>query len=418
MKKKNYNSFKLLKTISYVRICGSKEEKECAKFIFDYCQSRGVNVCYEEFEIDKFDIQKVSLLANGKEIECSGYGMSGSTDEKGLTAPFKYIENGNDEVSNDIEGKIVLVDGRMTYKIYKSLIDNKALGFICTSGSVYDNKKDSDLPYGQLRARHYDLGKIPGVVIRAKDAHNLVLQNPSDITLTIIQNEGKKKSQNVVATIPGKSKKIIGFSAHYDSVEFSSGAYDNATGSTAIIELMEYYIANPHDRTLKFIWFGSEEVGLLGSKHYVEKHKDELVDFDFLINIDMIGVVLGYDIACCSAENELVSYINYLGKINGFPIKAKQGVYSSDSTSFADYGVPALSFARLTTGSGAQIHSRKDVIDFLDEKNYYKTCGFIKLFSDSLVNAINFPVSKTIPENVKKDLDKYNGRDEEKKENK
>ena len=416
MKKKNYGSFKTLKQISYERISGSIEEKKCAQFIFDYCQNKGVEVCIEDFEVDYFDIKKVSLAYNGKEIECNGYGMSGSTPEKGITAPFKYIENGNDEVLNDLEGKIVLLDGRIMYKLYKTLIEKKVVGFICTSGTVYDNKKDTDLPYGQLRPRHFENGVIPGVVIRAKDAHNLVLSNPKEITLTIVQEEGKRTSQNVIATIPGNSTNIIGFSAHYDSVQFSTGAYDNGTGSTAVIELMEYYLNNPHERTLKFMWFGSEEVGLLGSKAYIEKHKEELKNFDFLINIDMIGVVLGYDIACCSAEGDLVSYINYLGKINGFPIKARQGVYSSDSTPFADAGVPSLSFARLSSPGGAQIHTRKDVIDFLDEKNYYKTCEFMELFSDSFVNAVNFPVSKDMPDAVKKDLDKYSGRDEEKKE--
>ena len=416
MKKKNYNSFKLLKAISFERIGGSSDERKCAELLFNYCKERNIDVVYEEFEIDKYEISKASLLVDGKEIECTGYGMSGSTGTKGLTAPFKYIEKGDDESLFDVAGKIVLIEGRMPYVTYKKLIEKRALGFICTSGTVYDSKKDTDLDCGSLRPRHYSNGKIPGVMIRSKDAHNLVSLNPKEVTLTLIQEEGKTNSLNVIATIPGNSDKTIGFSAHYDSVKFSSGAYDNATGSTTVIEMLEYYLDNPHERTLKFMWFGSEEMGLLGSKAYVEKHKKELINYDFIINIDMIGVVLGYDIACCSAETDLVSYINYLGKINGFPIKANQGVYSSDSTPFADCGIPSLSFARLSTPAGARIHTRKDVIDFLDEKNYYNTCSFIKVFSDTIVNAVNTPVSRVIPDSVKKDLDKYMGRDEEKKE--
>ena len=117
---------------------------------------------------------------------------------------------------------------------------------------------------------------------------------------------------------------------------------------------------------------------------------------------------MGYDIAVCTAEASLVDYINYLGKEVGFPIKSSQGVYSSDSTPFADAGVPAMSFARLSTAGGAEIHSRKDLTKFLDAKNYYKTCRFMIEFSNRIVNSIVMPIPRTIPENMKLELDYYN----------
>ena len=55
-------------------------------------------------------------------------------------------------------------------------------------------------------------------------------------------------------------------------------------------------------------------MGLLGSKAYVEKHKEELEKYELNINLDMTAVVLGYDIARCTTEMGLVNYINYLGK--------------------------------------------------------------------------------------------------------
>ena len=61
-------------------------------------------------------------------------------------------------------------------------------------------------------------------------------------------------------------------------------------------------------------------MGLLGAKAYCETHKDELKSHKLCINVDMTGVVLGKDIACCSSEESLVSYINYLGKEVGFNI--------------------------------------------------------------------------------------------------
>jgi hypothetical protein len=128
----------------------------------------------------------------------------------------------------------------------------------------------------------------------------------------------------------------------------------------------------------------------------------------------MIGVTLGNDIACSTCDNSVVNYIKYLSCETGFAIEARQGVYSSDSTTFADNGVPGLSFARIAPRDGAQIHSRRDVMDFLEEDNYYKTCDFIAKFSERLANSVVFPVEREIPANIKEEIEYYTGRKERK----
>ena len=85
----------------------------------------------------------------------------------------------------------------------------------------------------------------------------------------------------------------------------------------------------------------SEERGLLGSKAYVHQHEAELEKIALNINLDMIGTYMGKFIACCSAEEGLVSYIRYFAAQRGWGIAPHMGVYSSDSTPFADKGVPA-----------------------------------------------------------------------------
>ena len=209
-----------------------------------------------------------------------------------------------------------------------------------------------------------------------------------------------------------QQEEVVVFTAHYDSVKFSTGAYDNGTGSTTILETLVHFAANKPNRTLKFVWCGSEEMGLLGSKAYCEEHKDELNAYKLCINVDMTGVVIGRDIACCTSKNSLVEYINCMGKEVGFAITARQGVYSSDSTPFADKGIPAVSFARLAPRGGAEIHSRKDVIDYLDSKNYYRTCDFINSFAEKMDKSVYMPIDREIPDEMKKELDIYLGRKE------
>ena len=170
-----------------------------------------------------------------------------------------------------------------------------------------------------------------------------------------------------------------------------------------------YFNANKPKRTLKFVWCGSEEKGLLGAHAFVNSHKEELNDYKLNINVDMTGVVIGKDIAVCTAENSLVLYIDYFAKTIGFAIESSQGVYSSDSTPFAYNGIPAISFARISGRGGAEIHSRKDVIDFIDPQTLENTIVFINRFAENVINSVYFPVPKTMPQNMKDDLDKYLG---------
>lgn len=411
----NYGSFEFLKKICYERTGGSEAELKTANMIITECHKYQIEAHLEDFLVDGYNIKTATLETLDGKYEVTGVGMSGSTPIEGIIGQLVVIESDEQLASIDsLEQKIVYINTRMMVKTYKMLCEKKASAFICVSGSLYDDKENSDLEKMQIRERHYQNGKIPGVCMRIMDAQKLLLSNPKEVKIVLQQDEFKLTSHNVVATIPGNSKKeeIVCFTAHYDSVPFSTGAYDNGTGTTTILELLAYFSENRPNRTLKFIWCGSEEMGLLGSKAYVEAHKEELKDYKLCINVDMTGVVLGKDIACCTSEMALVNYINYLGRELGFPITAKQGVYSSDSTPFADFGVPALSFARLAPSGGAQIHSRKDVIDFLDETNYYKTIEFIISFSKRMIGGNIFPVERIIPDEMRKELDIYLGRKE------
>ena len=155
---------------------------------------------------------------------------------------------------------------------------------------------------------------------------------------------------------------------------------------------------------------GSEERGLLGSKAYVAVHEEELPKVALNINLDMIGTYMGRFIARVSAEDGLVQFIRYFASMRGFGIKASGGVYSSDSTPFADKGVPALSFARLAGGNMAPIHNRYDTPAVLSAEQILKDCDFITAFTAGMADAVKCPVKREIPEKIRKELDEYLGR--------
>ena len=413
----SYKSFDLLEKLYFVRTGGSKEELKAAEIIQAECQKLGVPAVLESFKVDGYVVHKayVKFINPDIEVECVGVGMSSQTPVDGLTADFAYVTSLQDSLIQDIKGKICLVHTKLVnYKLYKSLVERGAIGLILCCGDVYSEDKDIDLDPYMYRERHYKNGKIPAVCIRMRDAENILRKKPEKVHMVMLEDELQNDSHNVVATIEGAKypNEVVCFTAHYDSVSYSKGAWDNATGSTTIMQLLACFKEHQPDRTLKFIWCGSEEMGLLGSKAYCEAHKEELKDYKLCINVDMTGVTIGFDIACCTSNDSLVSFIKYLGCEVGFAIEPRQGVYSSDSTVFADNGVPGLSFARLAPKGGAEIHSRKDVMDFLEEDNYYKTCDFISVFAERLINSIAFPVEKEIPQNMKTEIDRYFGRNE------
>ena len=403
-----YRSFEFLKKIYFERIGGSVEELKAAKLIKDEVKKLGGSAKLEKFDVDCSEIEVAKLIVNGKEIECGGSGYSGSTPAEGVTGEFVYIDSKESLDLTSLENKIILVTSkRVPHAFYKKAIEEKALGFIVTTGDVYKEDKDVDIDPYLNREADYRLGLIPTVMIRMLDAEKLVEANPKTATIILKAKDGKTTSNNVIARIDGEMDEVITFTAHYDSVRFSKGIYDNATGAITLLQLFDYYMKNKPKRTLEFIWCGSEEMGLLGSKYYVKKHEKELEKVRLNINVDMVAATLGYDIACVTGGEDIINYIKYVSKELGFPIKAYQAVYSSDSTPFADCGIPAISFARLSSKGGAVIHCHDDVIERLSEENYKKTYTFIINLISRWINAKVFPIEKTMPDKMKEELDYY-----------
>lgn len=395
---------KIFEDTAYVHIGGTEQEKKAAAYIADCCKSMGLNPTFEEFEVPMADVHTAKLIANGEEIECKGYRCSGNAD---LEAPLYYLTTVTDKYSlSQCKDKIVLLNTGVGYWQYHDLVENGAVGFITFDGNV--NYADSDVDNRELRTYiSKDKKIIPGVNINVKSAVKLIESGVETVRIVLDQTQYDGTSQNVVLDIPGEIDETVVFTAHYDSTPLSIGTYDNMSGSVALLALAEYYKDRPHRYGVRFVWCGSEERGLLGSKAYTAAHESELDKVVLNINIDMIGCIMGGMIAVCSAEDALTSYIRYLAMEKGVYIDAKQDVYSSDSTPFADKGVPAVSFARMAPKSCATVHNRYDNLAVMSGNQMVKDIDFITMFADRMINAVKCPVKREIPANIKDSLDLY-----------
>ena len=392
---------KIFEDTAYVRMGGSQEELRAAKYLCGKLEEMGLQAAIEEFDVDMAEIEEAQLLVDGVSVTCKGYLNAGNA---GIEAPFYYLRSSDKVSLSQCKGKIVMVDGYLGYWLYQDILENGAVGFITYDGNA--NYTDRDIDQRELRKATHKGNKLPGVNINAKDAISIIRKGVTTAKIVLKQREFEGKSHNVVLDLPGEVDEYIALTAHYDSTSLSQGAYDNMSGSVGILGIAEHFAKNPHRYGLRFIWCGSEERGLLGSKAYCAK-EENLKNCVLNINLDMIGCIMGKFIYCATAEEKLCHYISYLGSELGFPIDGRQDVYSSDSTPFADKGVPAVSFARIAPQNTATIHNSYDTLSVMKGEQMVEDIEFLIAFTSRMANAALCPVAKTIPDNMKDKLDIY-----------
>jgi Iap family predicted aminopeptidase len=323
-----------------------------------------------------------------------------------------YAENGNDIALSQAKAKIILLNSTPNAEMYRKMAEAGIAGFIAVSGSLTDEREKTDLDLRSLRRdRHLkdgELPQIPGVSIRAVDAIEMLRDEPEEVLLNLSQTERKATSNNVIAEITGTNKpdEWITIGAHYDSVPFSHGMYDNASGSAIIMEACRYFVQHKPKRSLRFIWFGAEEKGLLGSRYHINAKPDEIKATKLMINVDLAGQIIGHHEFAVTAQKEVGSMLRFIAQEVGFSCTVKQSIYSSDSTAYADADVPAFSFLR----TGTVGHSRYDSIGLVSPATMEKTTEFMIYFTKKIVNSVAFPIPAGIPDDLKEKLEIYFGR--------
>ncbi|TPE44098.1 M28 family peptidase [Pontibacter mangrovi] len=179
------------------------------------------------------------------------------------------------------------------------------------------------------------------------------------------------QAQNVASFINGSEHpdSVLVFTAHYDHLGsqgqdvYFPGANDNASGTTMLLELAQYY-SRPENQpkySMAFIAFAAEEAGLLGSLYYVQHPLFPLQRISFLLNLDLLGtgdeglmVVNGQvhtqEFALLQRLNEQHQYLPQ--------IKSRGKAANSDHYPFSEAGVPAFFF--YTLGGTAAYHNPQD----------------------------------------------------------
>ncbi|MFI5172553.1 MAG: M28 family metallopeptidase [Chitinophagales bacterium] len=359
---------------------GNKKAAEYISNIFEKNQlSKFGKNYYQEFKMDVNTFpDKITLIINGKT----------------LIAGEDFIVSGN---SGEIEGDFSLLQ-----------IDSNILHSTEQLKKIYNNaKKDQLLVFYKKDFSTTDYNELPGLfqgtnclnkagvieITEDKLTMDIAMEqmNYAQFVVSASKITGKINSvsatmhpeflrnystQNIIGFVEGKVNKdsFFVFTAHYDHLgqfgdkAYFPGANDNASGIAMLLELVKYYSLpeNQPEYSIVFIAFSGEELGLVGSKFYVEHPLFELKKIKFLINMDIMGtgddgikVVNGAILT--DAFNALVNINTEKNYLKSVQPRGKAA--NSDHYFFFENGVPC--FFIYTLGGIAAYHDVYDKAETL-----------------------------------------------------
>lgn len=324
------------------RIAGTAAEKKSALLIASSMRKLKLDVKVQRFDIP--DRLEGTLFSAGRDILLQAASGSAPTEEQGLTAPLYNAGLGyQKDFTSDAKGKIALISrGDLTY--YEKAKNAEAAG---AKAVIIYNNKESLVPMTPNLSGN-KVG-IPVVGIKKEDGEALTQQKEATLKLKAFTNQ---TSQNIIGIKKPKNIKhpdIVYVTAHYDSVPFSPGN-DNGSGTSVMLEMARVLKSVPSDKEIRFIAFGAEELGLLGSSHYVDHLSEkELKRSEVNFNLDMVGT--SWEKASELYVNTLDGQSNYVWesshtaaeKIGFDSLSLTQGG-SSDHVPFHEAGIDSANF--------------------------------------------------------------------------
>lgn len=241
----------------------------------------------------------------------------------------------------------------------------------------------------------YSTGELYQNMLDTRESNSFVLNDiQADIqtdlyTITATCN-------NVIGFLPGnhpeKRNEVIIIGAHYDHLGWGGdgsmapdehaihyGADDNASGMAGLLELAQKFAAHrvQLDRSMLFIAFGAEELGLIGSSYYVENPYIPNEKSAAMINLDMIGRLQNDELTIFGVGTSPIweSMIESFPQYEEFLIRTNpDGLGPSDHASFYRNDIPVLFFH---TGLHGDYHRPSDTADKINYEGMERISNYV-----------------------------------------
>ncbi len=322
---------------------------------------------YEELgylvELQPFTIERVSTENSGvaiespvaEEFDSIPLSLTGIGSASGPLAPVGLART-EDLTAVHLTGKIALVRrGTIPFQDKVAhVFDAGAVGAV-----IYNNQSGNFRGTLSLRA------DIPVLAISRADGERIeAMLEAGAVVASVAAQLDEFPSRNVVVELDGPGDGVVVLGAHYDTVAEVAGANDNGSGTAIVLSLAEALAGKSLPFDLKIVAFGSEELGLLGSRHYIESlTQAELRRTKAMLNFDAVGTgprlgILG--------NQEFTDLALDFGDSVGVDVQVSPGIRggSSDHAPFAEAGVPVLMFF---SSDFSRIHTPADnTLDFIE----------------------------------------------------
>lgn len=354
------------------RVAGTNGEEASAKYILEEFNKLGFKSNLEEFPMKSFKANQWNLkIHNGNDtfqLESNCFSFSSSTPNDGLKN-FTLINGilglSSDVKDIDMQGKIAVVKrGEITFKEKVDNCANRGAEAVVIINS-------DDAP---LNATLLEKSPIPAVSVSLSEGMKIInAMNKESLKADLLVDTTIENSisNNIIGIKESNNKdaKTLIIGAHYDSVD-CPGANDNASGVGGLMELA--YVLKDYSLpfNIRFIAFGSEEIGLIGSNYNVynnisiSKNKNIIG----MINMDMIG--MGEHLSIAKEKSYTNNSIYNLASKVARELNLKttnEYLGRSDHVSFEAAGIPVV-FLTYRPYDPMYYHTKKDTIDTIDSK--------------------------------------------------
>ena len=257
---------------------------------------------------------------------------------------------------------------------------------------------------------------IPGISICKEDGEFLtrLMERRGTVRLRLHTTDVNepRTSWNVVADLPGKENpdEMVILGCHYDGHDISQGAVDPASGMVLVIEaarVLALYAGEQLKRTVRFVGFGTEEIGLTGAFRYADAHEGELDSVRFMYNLDAAGGPSRKGVVL-HRWSDLAPFFRDAAKELAADVPIGQNMHPySDHFPFVLKGVPTghMGDPEAPPSGRGFGHTAYDTLDKVELENLRKGSAVAARLALRIANADDFPAQRRSAEAVQALLD-------------
>jgi Zn-dependent M28 family amino/carboxypeptidase len=367
------------------RFGGTKGEQQAAQYFKETFEALDLqNVHLEPIEYTGWRRGEASLdivEPAGRAIPCISLPLSPAGE---MTAPLVDLGEGApedfDARADEIRGSILMTTSEVHPGGTRRWVHRREkYGRAILAGAVGFIFVNHYPGYGPVTGSvgYQGPGAIPGISVSYEDGAYLqrLLKREDAVTLHLQTTDlcESMTSWNVVGDLVGavKPEEIVMLGCHYDGHDIAQGAEDPISGAVALLEAARVLAAYAPDvpRTVRFVLWGIEELGLYGSKAYVEAHADDMDAVRFYLNMDSAGAQGNACDVILNEWPELQGLFERWREEMAGTFDVGQSLHTfSDHYPFFKAGVPTggLETVRSKSGGRGYGHTRYDTLDKVD----------------------------------------------------